>query len=305
MHEPTGHDRRLFIAIRDHYKDVFDRLVELNYRKHAYNLFDTVDKAIDVFGGLHRMVTLAREADRDAKSLHKEFKTAAKLLAERHATKKSKPPSRASSDNLPASKYQAAMTQSQNKLSSAFSKSFGVAEEEIARTRHGRSSTLMAPNNTIVSDKKNQAGSSSGEQNTTIRRPRRGSSTLRIFTGSLSELENRAQMLQLHKVRTPESNEDKSRVSLTSKSGSGLTPVDCRGSSPPPSLQRREAFVSKETEVHNRVIKGEIVSSRRPSTKDKAQPDLDALAKRDSPKLPEFHDLNDSTPEKQLDQDSL
>ena len=277
-----GNDRRLFKWILDHYGDVIERLMTLHQRKPGYGLQKIANRAIEVRNAFDALIRLAGEADRRAKHLQKEYRTASAMLAAHQAKAESQNQRKAAFEHLTAAEYQPSMTQARTALPPIFSKSFGVAEEEAARKRQGRSgkSREAASDDSVLAESRSRT-----QGPTTITR-RREASTPRVFTGSFSDLESNVQKLRLHKVETPET----------------TAPKDSPHNSPnsPPLLQRREALVNKETELQDRLIKGEVVSSRRPSTKERSEvtsntTDLDAWTKHEASKLPDFPDFDDKT----------
>lgn len=154
------------------------------------------------------------------------------------------------------------------------SKSFAAIEDDLASRRHERSSTVP-DGNYVAGD----AGEADSQRPATFvhgraaGKHRHGVYVPRIFTGSFSQLETEIRRMQLHNVRTPEDQPDLSQSEDFTARDFAVKPQ--RSPSPTPSpatlLFRREALLSRDTQVQNRVINGEMIRSRRPSTKIRAQ----------------------------------
>ena len=150
------------------------------------------------------------------------------------------------------------------------SKSFAMAEDDLTARGHHRSSTVPDASYTTdaidTSDSPRPAKSFHGRATGSRRQ---GVHVPRIFTGSFSELETEIRNMQLHKVKTPEDQPDLTHAEDLIVRDFAVTP------SPTPSpatlLFRREALLSKDTELQHRIINGEVVRTRRPSTKTRAQ----------------------------------
>lgn len=254
--------------IAGHYNDnAFNRLIELYRRKPNYGLEGLVDSAFEVDSSLEGLWQLAREADRRVKVLHDKFSAA----VHGDLPAKSSKPTTASADRLAATVYKPSDPQVDTVIPLCLSKSFGIAEEAAARKRNERTSAsgnLDYVTNAFA-DRLLKAGTQTGRP--IIGRRRKDKSVPRICTESFSELESDIHSLELHKVETPETVEA-ARKDIKVRDF-GATPIDspCLSPSPPTLLQRREAIVSKETELHDRVLNGEVVTSRRPSTKERSR----------------------------------
>lgn len=149
------------------------------------------------------------------------------------------------------------------------SKSFTTVEQDLAERVHHRSSTapdtIYITNAAHDSDLPSPGASFHGRA---ICTRRHGMQVPRIFTGSFSQLETDIRRMQLHKVQTPVDQpalEEKGHIARDFAVTPSPTP------SPATLLFRRDALLSKETEIEDRVINGEVVRSRRPSTKARAQ----------------------------------
>ena len=98
--------------------------------------------------------------------------------------------------------------------------------------------------------------------------------------------------MQLDKVKTPEVQSFSSAGDDVKVRDFGNTPDISRCTTPSPTvvLQRREALISRDTEVQDRLIKGLVVTTRRPSTKGRAHtiddrsPGLEAWLRQDAAK---------------------
>lgn len=154
------------------------------------------------------------------------------------------------------------------------SKSFAPIKDDLGIRGHQRSSTVPDANyvtgDAHSSNLPRPAASFHGRATSTRRH---GVQVPRIFTGSFSQLETDIRKMKLDKVKTPEEQPDLLQdrdlqvrdFAVTPRRSPSLTP------SPATLLFRREALLSKETELQDRFINGEIVRTRRPSTKTRAQ----------------------------------
>lgn len=154
------------------------------------------------------------------------------------------------------------------------SKSFAHVEDDISDRGHHRASTV--PDNCFTttdvasSDLSRPAASFNGRAFGTRRH---GMHIPRVFTGSFSQLEADIRSMQLYKVKTPEDQPDLAQEHDLKVRDFAVNPQTSPSPIPSPAtlLFRREALLSKETEVQNRVINGEVVRTRRPSTKSRSQ----------------------------------
>ena len=147
------------------------------------------------------------------------------------------------------------------------SSSFAVVEDAIAPGHHQRASTIADVN----CDPANQATASfqlipdpAFHGRPTAKR-RHGAHLPRIFTGSFSQLESNIYGLGLHRVITPDQPQQPPLSDLKIRDFA----VSPQHSQPPTPnstsmLFRREAILSKETELQERVINGQTFRSRRP-----------------------------------------
>jgi hypothetical protein len=240
-----------------------------------------VQKGYEVFESIYQLCSLADKADRRVRSLHKAYYRALKGLQIWKQQEK------ADSSHGGDVFLTAKVSQSQEKderVRKVPSKSFGIVEEETARRRHIRAATVPEADYTMMSF----TDALAAHRGDAIGTRRKGPHIPRIFTGSFSQLESDIRKLQLDKVSPtePESLTD-GNIKIRDF---GATPAISPCSTPrsETSLQRREALLSRETEMQHRVIRGEIYSSRRPSTKERARTldgdlALDAWLKEDSP----------------------
>ena len=151
------------------------------------------------------------------------------------------------------------------------SQSFAVVEDEIAGRRLARAATFSsytASRNGALG--KRDEGSVKAEP--TVRDRRKARNVPRIFTGSFSQLEDDLRKMWVPKVDTPLLTDPTSDGNVRIRDF-GATPTlsPCGTPSRSPSLQRREAVVSRETEIQERIIRGEVVSTRRPSVKERSR----------------------------------
>jgi hypothetical protein len=282
LHEPDGHDLDLLELVFDHYDDVgFRRLIQLDRFKPAYGLQPLVQKGYELFKSIYQLCLLAEKADKRVRSLHKAYYKALEGLEV--LKRQEKEDSSHDADVFLTAK----VSQSQGKDEPALkvlSKSFGVVEEETARRRHVRAATVPEAEYTMMSFTDGLVS----HRGDAIGTRRKGPHIPRIFTGSFSQLENDIRKLQLDKV-SPTEPEPLTDGNIKIRDF-GATPAISPCSTPrsETSLQRREALLSRETEMQHRVIRGEIYTSRRPSTKERARTldgdlALDAWLKEDSP----------------------
>lgn len=152
------------------------------------------------------------------------------------------------------------------------SRSFAAVKDDLVSRRHQRSSTVQDANCTAArrSDS-SRLCASFYDRATGVRRD--GIHVPRIFTGSFSQLEIDIRRLKLDKVKTPEDQPDLPRKEHLKVRDFAVTPQRSPYPSPSPAtlLFRHEACLSKETELQSRIINGEVIRTRRPSTKVRAQ----------------------------------
>jgi len=282
LHNPTGNDARLFQLILEHYdRHCYLRLHRLNSRKPAYRLDNLMCRATELYEAFHGLCQVALKADRRVIALrekvHKAEEGAMAMRARRH--------SRSTPEMLAASTYMPLLSKAKTQPPSSISKSFGVAEEEFNLRRHARAATVPEAEAVAMFG----PHQTRGDRGVAVGTRRRGPDVPRVFTGSFSQLEDDIRKMKLHKVKTPELADGDGDVKIRDF---GATPAlsPCDIPSPTASLQRREAKLSRDTELQDRVIKGELVTTRRPSTKERAQTidtsfDLEAWLKQDSCKM--------------------
>ncbi|KAK3670331.1 hypothetical protein LTR78_009785 [Recurvomyces mirabilis] len=159
-------------------------------------------------------------------------------------------------------------------------KSFSAVEDQVSQRGHARSATVSSTGY-VADQSATGLGISNLEPrqvpNTAGRLSQRKPSTgnvPRVFKGSLSELQADVERLGLNKVKTPEG-QHASPKPKSPPHEDFTEPEDYyRGHSaglsstfPSPAtvLQRREAFMSKDTQWESRLVDGEVIRSRRPS----------------------------------------
>lgn len=254
----------MFRLISNHYDDnAFNRLVELHRRKPRYGLGELIERAFEVDNALEGLWQVAREADRRVQVLHDTY-TAATYGESPAGTKKA---TQSSEQHLAATVYKPSQPRTDTTLPLSLCKSFGIAEEEAARKRLACSDTLSKPEyvtNAFADSHSNPASQSGGSATA---RHRKDKNVPRVFTGSFSELESDIRSLELHKVKTPGKVGEESSDVMIRDFGASAVDSPCLSPIPPTLLQRREAIVSKDTELYQRIVNGEVVTSRRPSTK--------------------------------------
>ena len=169
-------------------------------------------------------------------------------------------------------------------------KSFSAAEEQLNQGGHFRSATNASevytaqPPGPIGLGITHLPRHESQQATTGLRRKCSSSDIPRVFTGSLEDLEDKVYQYRLHKIKTPE------HPPTAGVGGVGaarfpdeLLPDDCprvrdfaapvadHSKCPSPrALQRREALVSRDAQFEDRVVKGEVVRSRRPEAVQRA-----------------------------------
>lgn len=300
LHEPTGNDKKLFKLMLEQFDSVaYQRLVQLHCRKAKYGLGSLVELATEVWHALRELHQLADEADTLVLALRKELQKALRRIPEDSFSASQtyitdRPQlSTPSLELLTAAVYKPAENERTATLNPGFSKSFSAAEEEVNRRGHARAATFPEADYTTSA---NSTGLGAPKQVNTIQgmevgSRRRGINVPRVFTGSFSQLESDIRSLKLDKVKNPEGRVAPGAGDRIEVRDFGATPRDspCTTPSPRTPLQRREALLSKETEIQDRLIKGEVVTTRRPSTKGRAQTiddrtgGLNAWLKQDSP----------------------
>lgn len=279
LHTPTGNDRRLFELLLNHYDDVaYQRLVQLRLHKPTYGLEHILQSAKALYIALEELHHLAQQADELVLALDQKFKAAVDHLLNDSTEQTSSFQQQGKAavqvpELLPATVYRPPENKPAARVDPYLSRSFGVAEEELARRGRTRAATFSETCYTAAGGSAGsvQPASEHPLQGTTLGMRRKGTNVPRIFTGSFSQLESDLRKLQLHKVETP--------VTLNIEGSDpvkvrdfGTTPaISPRRTQSPPPMQRREALVSRDIEFKDRVINGEVVKSRRPSTKTRAQ----------------------------------
>lgn len=295
LHDPTVNDQRLFKLVYSHYeRTAYQPLVRLHESKPEYGLGKLIKQATKVQSALENLYELVDEVNMLASTLKNELSKAKCRLPSKTSGVSGAATTSKSVSSAPGQELLTAATFTRSEKDMIDSphpmliKSFSAAEEALARRGHARAATY--------SDTGYTTNSYDGElaqptPKSTLRVDKRskGTSLPRIFTGSFSELEDDIRRLQLDKVKTPEDQSSLNGEDYVKVRDFGATPQisPC----PTPTLQRREAMVSRETEIQDRVINGEVIATRRPSTKGRAQTidetssgGLDAWLQQDSPK---------------------
>lgn len=244
-----------------------------------------VDRTTEVYEALHGLCQIALKADRRVNTLRELIRKSEKG-AEANAAQSSL---EAIDEILQPNVYMEPLRRAETQPPSSLSKSFSAVQEEMSLRRHARAATVSEAKYTICTTSMSAAqlsdqGAANGARRRTPHAPR-------IFTGSLSQLESDVRKIQLHKIKTPELPDGSSGHVDVKIRDFGATPLISPSGSftTMASLQRREAIVSRDTELQDRIIKGEVVTSRRPS-KSRAQTidnsfDLEAWLKQDSCKV--------------------
>ena len=297
---------RLFKLVFNHYDEVAYRLLQLHRCKEQYDLGNIVKRATEVSQALNQLHQLAQESDALVVALEEEFKQALRRLAtgcmsEANAAQRQAVTHLSESAELvTATVYQPSNDEATNRPHPFLSKSFSAAEEEVAHRGHARTATVCEAQYAM-------AGKSADLVQPRVAQPyqgaaigtRRKGNVPRIFTGSFSQLESDLRKLQLDKIRTHEGQiNPKGLNSVKFRDFGAATPhiSPCTTPSSATLLQRRDALVSRDSEFQNRVINGDVVKSRRPSTKPRAQTiddrtgGLEAWQKEESsePRLPDM-----------------
>ncbi|SMQ46215.1 unnamed protein product [Zymoseptoria tritici ST99CH_3D7] len=148
-----------------------------------------------------------------------------------------------------------------------FGRSFSTVEDAVHHRGHARAVTEKAPNYSTNIQGSELSVMGEPRLGSVIRR--NGHSVPRIFTGSFSELEDSIRKLRLpvsEIQRVPQTAGIHSVAVTTART----TPLSSVPPSPrmPPSpatLQRREALLERDVAFQDRIIKGDVIRSRRPS----------------------------------------
>ena len=155
---------------------------------------------------------------------------------------------------------------SRKKPDLTLSKSFGVAEAETARCRHGRAADAEDTEYTTVNPESphfrpNWKYSAHGRSGSV---KGKGAETPRLFVESQRQLRK----LHLNTARSNENQDSDKAANNVQVRDFVTSPREPESTSPAPQspLQRCDAFISRETEVQDRIIKGEVFTTRRPST---------------------------------------
>ena len=291
MHDPNGNDKQLFKLIFKHYDSIaYQRLVQLHSRRPSYGLSYLIKRATEVWHALQELHQLANEADTLVLALKEELEKTLRSQArdsltasEAHIANHEK-----SSMLSPAILTAAVFKPPESELATnphpMLSKSFSAAEEALARRGHARAATFSEADYTINTNNIDIAQLQPTHSIPRSGARRKGPNVPRVFTGSFSQLESDIRRLQLDKVETPE--EQTIKEGNVKVRDFGASPQISPCPTPGIPLQRREALVSRDTEVQDRVFRGEVVTTRRPSTKARAQTidgGLEAWLKQDSP----------------------
>ncbi len=262
LHKPNKNDCNLWRATALHYNDkAYQRLLQLHICKPHYGLECLVKSAAELQEAFRAVYLLIKQANRHVSTLHDVYQKTAGVAVD---ALQDVP------DLLSDNAYKGATDSIQKQLPIASSKSFSIAEE-VARRRHYRAATFCEAGYTTATDGVALVQTRT-EDGLTIGMRRKGYNIPRIFTGSFSELEASIRSLRLDKVDTPIAPSAKPDQGHVKIRDFGATPAISPSGTPSCEafLQRREAVVSRDTELQERIIRGEIISSRRPSTKEKA-----------------------------------
>ncbi len=206
LHEPTGNDSRLFKLIWQHFEsEAYYRLLELNVRRPQLGLGATIGHAKEAYNSLGQLCVLATEADRVVKYLEREFKSVMDLRSRVKAVTLSYYEQKADDklELLKPTAYQPPAEGAITRVNTAFSKSFGVAEEELLRRGHARAATFSETAYTAASESTNKSQPKADLPDRNVGQHRRGIHVPRIFTGSFSQLEDDIRRLHIDKVHTP------------------------------------------------------------------------------------------------------
>lgn len=266
---PTGNDTALFECILEDYDEfVYGPFVAIHEQKPDWALDAWITESTVIREALEKLQFVAQEADQLVQNLDQRFRTAVqrfRMMKSEQAAPVTKAPV-GTEALLPPTVYHSTAAPKPVHPNPIWSKSFGVAEEELARRGHIRAATFSEADYTASSV---SAGlvQPSGQAFPTVGLRRKGTSVPRIFTGSFSQLESDLRKLHIDKVETPvSSNID--RDEPVKVRDFGATPAISPCTSPSPmSLQRREALVSRDAEFQDRVVNGEVIKHRRPSNR--------------------------------------
>jgi len=154
---------------------------------------------------------------------------------------------------------------SQTRPDLTLSKSFGVVEAEMARRRCGRAADPDDTGYTTANPKSphfqpNWMYRAHGQPGFA---KRKGGETPRLFVESQTQLRK----FRLSMVGLDENQDTEKAANNVEVRDFASAPVkpECTSPGPQSPLQRSDAFISHDTEVQDRVIKGDVFTTRRPS----------------------------------------
>lgn len=269
---PTGNDTALFKCILEDYDEfVYGPFAAIHEQKPDWALGAWITEATVVREALEKLQFVAQEADQLVQNLDQRFRTAVQQFREMKS-EQAAPVTKAPVGNetlLPPTVYHPTASKKPVHPNAIWSKSFGIAEEELARRGHIRAATFSEADYTASSLSAGlvQPRPPHGHVFPTVGLRRKGASVPRIFTGSFSQLESDLRKLHIDKVETPVSSSI-DRDEPVKVRDFGATPAISPCTSPiSMSLQRREALVSRDAEFQDRVVNGEVIKHRRPSNR--------------------------------------
>lgn len=242
-----------------------------------------MSRADELYEAFHGLCQIAQEADRRVivlKEMIRKAEECAIARAARDITENN-------ADIVPLTTYMAPLVDIHTQPLPRFTQSFSTVEEDMAVRRHARAVTVPEADYTM-SAASLPAGQSK-DSGVGVEMRRRVPHIPRVFTGSFSQLESGIRKMHLDKIQQPgltvETDNNEQVKIRDFGATSRISPCESPITAAP--LQRREAMVSRETELQDRVIRGERITSRRPSTKQRAQTidnscDLEAWLRQDS-----------------------
>lgn len=255
------------------YQEVYQRLDQLRRAKPHGGFERFAEQARELYLSLEELQSIAYEADGMVRALDNLF------LAARQKTcgsgKLQYMPEEAillSPELLKPDVYLVPIEHKPGRAKPIFSKSFGVAEEELMRRRHARASTFTetdyTTSDTLVGLEQQRPDLSA----IGVAKRRGITNVLRVFTGSFSQLEDDIRRLRIDKVKTPETPSIHGSNEPVRVRDFAPTPAVSPCTTPSPiTLQRRDALVGRDVTFQDRIINSEIVKSRRPSEKGRAR----------------------------------
>jgi hypothetical protein len=257
-----------------HYDDtVHQRVVQLHRQKPEYRFCRIFMRSAEVYHALKELYQLADQADtlvsalkdQNQKALYSLPDDVLTIAFETPAT--SKEAIAACGDLLTHAVHKSGPEEAyQIKPDLTLSKSFGVDEAHMARRKRGRPPDADDTEYTTANPKSphfqsNWMYSAHGRPGSV---KGKGAETPRLFVESQTQLRK----LRLSTV-IGDANQDIDKAANNVEVRDFVTSPrepGCTSPSPRSPLQRCDAFISRETEVQDRVIKGEVFTTRRPST---------------------------------------